>query len=81
MKTVSAKKIKRVLIELGLIKERCGNSTGHDSWRHSTTKQTCRPVLRKKDISYAILFSLAQEMVAKGLIPSRKALFDKLKTA
>lgn len=76
MKTFSARQVKKVLIYFGLKPTR-GNGTGHEIWQDAAGR-ICRPVLRKKDCSYEMLFNLALEMSGKGIIASRKHFFTTL---
>ena len=67
MKALPATAVREVLRRrFGLQPLARGNATGHEVWidHHG---RTCRPVLRKKDIPYALLFSLGRELENKGL--------------
>lgn len=52
---------------------------GHEVWRDQHGRK-CRPVLRKKDVPYAVLFSLGKELENKG-IASRKEFLEALRVA
>jgi hypothetical protein len=77
-KTIPSSKVKQVLTSLGL-KPVKGKSGGHDIWA-DLKGRTCRPVLRKKEISLGILYSLGYELENKGIMP-RKAFISALKQA
>ena len=80
MKAFPATVIREVLRQrLGLHPLPSGNGTGHEVWgdHHG---HTCRPVLRKKDIPYAVCFSLGKELENKG-IASRQAFLAALRAA
>lgn len=80
MKAIAAQKVRHVLQHrFGLRPVRQGNATGHEVWRDPQGR-TCRPPLRKKDIAYAVLYSLGTEIESKG-IASRKAFFTALRAA
>lgn len=80
MKAFPATVVREVLRQrFGLQPLARGNATGHEVWRDQQGR-TCRPVLRKRDIPYAVLFSLGKELENKG-IASRKAFLEACRTA
>ncbi len=71
MKTVSTKKVRSVLWHTFNLRPLSrGNGTGHEIWADPQGR-TCKPVLRKKDISLATLFCLGRELEAKGICGHR----------
>ena len=70
MKTISTNRLRRTLRRLKLKPRIQGNGTGHEVWTDSLGR-TCKPVLRKKDISIASIFSLGLEMESKGIANRR----------
>jgi hypothetical protein len=80
MKTVPATVVREVLRQqLGLRPVARGNATGHEVWGDQHGR-TCRPVLRKKAVPYAALFSLGKELENQGIV-SRRAFLTALRTA
>jgi hypothetical protein len=75
MKVVSTRKVRQVLREKFNLRPRARmDGTGHETWECPNTGRTCRPVLRKKDVGVAVLYSLGLEMMSKGLCDSPKDL-------
>ncbi len=71
MKTVSSNKVRRVLRRYFSLKPSSqGNGTGHEVWVDACGR-SCKPLLRKKDVSLADLFSLGREMETKGICHHR----------
>lgn len=71
MKTVSSNKVRRVLRRCFNLKPRPqGNGSGHEVWIDARGR-SCKPLLRKKDVSLADLFSLGREMETKGICDHR----------
>jgi hypothetical protein len=71
MRTISSRKIRQVLREnFNLRPHSRGNGTGHDVWI-DLNGRTCKPLLRKKSVSVADLFSLGLEMESKGITNRR----------
>jgi hypothetical protein len=71
MKTIDTRRIRKVLRETFNLRPRSqGNGTGHEVWVDSDGR-TCKPLLRKKSISVADLFSLGLEMESKGIADRR----------
>lgn len=66
MKAIPTKAVRRVLRQFGLRPRARGNATGHEVWVDPCGR-TCRPVLRKKDVPFAIVFSLGQELEGKQI--------------
>lgn len=80
MKAFPATVVREVLRQqFGLQPLPRGNGTGHEIWRDQHGR-TCRPVLRMKDIPYAVLFSLGKELENKG-IGSRKTFLEAFRAA
>ena len=70
MQTIPANQIRNVLRHnLGFSPSK-GNGTGHEAWVDCKGR-TCHPVLRRKDIAIAIIYSLSLELESKGVIPRR----------
>ena len=74
MKTAPASRVRSTLRAFGLHQTSQGNGTGHEVWTDARGR-SCRPVLRKKDISMASLFSLGQELSTHGICTRREFLF------
>ncbi len=72
MKTISTKRVKQVLKKLGF-KPVPGNASGHSIWQDNLGR-CCRPVLRKKEIGYGVVFSLGLELENKGICDRQKFL-------
>jgi hypothetical protein len=79
MKAIPARDVRKVLKRFGLQPQARGNATGHEAWVDACGR-TCRPVLRKKDVSIAVVFSLSKEWANKG-ITSRQAFLGALRAA
>lgn len=74
MKAIQSKEVQNVLRKrFGLIPLAQGNATGHEIWVDRYGR-SCRPVLRKKDVPYAVLYSLSLELEAKGICTRRNFL-------
>jgi len=65
MKAIETKKVRQVLKDLGF-KPVPGKANGHALWQDSWGR-CCRPVLRSKEIGYAVAFSLGLELENKGI--------------
>jgi hypothetical protein len=70
MKTISTNRLRKALRKLNLQPRQQGNGTGHEIWTDRLGR-TCKPMLRKKDVSIADLFSLGLEMESKGIANRR----------
>lgn len=71
MQTITSRKIRQVLrSQLNLRPVATGKNTGHEIWE-DVRGRTCKPVLRHKEIPYAILYSLGLEMENKGICTRR----------
>lgn len=79
MRAIPAKAVRLVLRRLGLRPRARGNATGHEVWV-DLQGRTCRPVLRKKDIPIAVLYSLGEELESKNIV-SRQTFFAALRAA
>lgn len=66
MKAISARLVTQQLRRLGFRPARHGNGTGHERWINDAGL-TCQPVLRRKDVPLAYLFSLGQELEKRGV--------------
>jgi hypothetical protein len=62
MKAIDSRKIKIILQQLGLKSVR-GNGTGHEQWV-DVSGNRCLLVLRHKDVSWASLYSLGEQLEA-----------------
>jgi hypothetical protein len=67
MRSIPTNRLRSALHRLNLKPRVQGNGTGHEVWTDSLGR-TCKPVLRKKDVNIASLFSLGLEMESKGII-------------
>ncbi len=65
-----ARRVRRVLRNLGLKPSSVGNRTGHEKWIHPD-KGFVLPALRKKDISYSCLHALSLALEARGIARRR----------
>lgn len=72
MKAISARKVKTILQQLGLKSVR-GNGTGHEQWIDANGNK-CLPVLRHKDVNWASLYSLGEQLEANHICDRRQFL-------
>jgi len=70
MKTVSTRRLRKALSALGLRPAAKGNGTGRDVWVDGTGR-TCHPVLRHREVAWAVIYSLSLELEAKGICTRR----------
>lgn len=72
MKVIASKKVKVILQQLGLKSVR-GNGTGHEQWVDANGNR-CLPVLRHKDISWASLYCLGEQLEANKICDRKQFL-------
>lgn len=71
MRTISSNRVRKVLRKTFNLRPKTrGNGTGHEVWV-APSGRTFSPLLRKKDISVADLFSIGLEMETKGIAERR----------
>jgi hypothetical protein len=71
MRTISSNRVRKVLRKTFNLQPRTrGNGTGHEVWV-APSGHTFNPLLRKKEISVADLFSMGLEMETKGIAERR----------
>ena len=71
MKAIETKASRRILRDHFGFSPAKGNGTGHDTWVDSRGR-TCHPPLRKKEVGYAVVFSLGLELQSKGVVSQRQ---------
>jgi hypothetical protein len=71
MRTIASNQVRKVLRKTFNLRPRArGNGTGHEVWV-AASGRSFSPLLRKKDISVADLFSIGLEMETKGIAERR----------
>ena len=78
MKTVPTRLVRKVLKKLGLKESSPGRrqNSGHVVWVQESSNRSIRPVLRKKEIHFGVIYSMGNELQNKGIIA--RADFKKL---
>lgn len=66
MKAISARKVKMILHQQLGLHQQCGNRTGHEVWADGNGRR-CHPVFRHKDMPFAALFTLGEELEGQGI--------------
>lgn len=77
MKSITARKLQKILRRFGLRPASCGSGDGHAVWIDPDGR-TCRPVLRHHDVPWASLFALSQELQNKRIC-SREDFFQQVR--